>query len=420
LYRRIPLSMLTAGFILASAIHDDEQRLLLGPGMTLSNGLIAGLDKRGIRDVVVAEKDWRRLTAFNAQGKARKALPGRTSVQVPLQTEGSQELDQESADWATGEIVASDDPFFGHVRKHGVASYTRENMDAMIEHYDKSVDYVGSLLSRLNDGEAVAAEALQEVTRESLQRATEDLDLFACMGINPSETNEISAHSMNTATLAMAIGATLGLAAQTLTDLGTGCLVHDAGMLQLDENVFKSNEYLNAGDFVEVAKHPVVATDMLYRNMQRVPLGVRMIVYQMHERCDGSGYPRGRTAESLHPLAKIAAVADVYVALVSKRPHRPALLPYFAVAKMLEDVKAGLFDPQVVRALLQTISLFPLGSIVELSDGRVAKIVRTNGPAYDRPIVETWARTALSAPPELIDLVARQDLKICKPLTTLR
>lgn len=411
--------MLTAGFILSSAVHADDQRLLLAPGVALSREFISGLGKRGISDVIVAEKDWRRLNAFKAQGKARNALPGRESIQVPFHTDGSRRLDQEPADWTTGAIVPSDDPFSEQVRRHGAESYSRENMDSMLEHYDRSVDYVGAMLNRLKDGESVAAEALQTVTQESLQRASEDLDLFTCMGINPSETNEISAHSMNTAILAMAIGATLGQDSQTLTDLGTGCLVHDAGMLKLDENVFKSNEYLNAGDFVEVAKHPVVATDMLYRNMQRVPLGVRMIVYQMHERCNGSGYPRGRTAESLHPLAKIAAVADVYVALVSRRPHRPAMLPYFAMIKMLEDVKAGLFDPQVVRALLQTISLFPLGSIVELSDGRVAKVVRTNGPAYDRPIVETWARTALSAPPELIDLVARQDLKICKPLTTL-
>ena len=75
MYRRIPLSTLTPGFILASPVHDDQQRLLLGPGLAVGHELIAGLDKRGIHDVVVAEKDWRRLTAFNAQGKARKALP---------------------------------------------------------------------------------------------------------------------------------------------------------------------------------------------------------------------------------------------------------------------------------------------------------------------------------------------------------
>jgi HD-GYP domain-containing protein (c-di-GMP phosphodiesterase class II) len=420
LYRRIPISMLTAGFVLTSAVHDDDRRLLLAPGVSLSHEFILSLGKRGVRDVVVAEKDWRRLNAFTAQGNARAALPGRAAIQVPFHTDGSLSLDRQSADWRAGAIVAADDPFTEQVRKHGSQSYSRDDIAAMLEHYDRSVEFVGATLNRLKDGESVAAEALQATTQESLLRASDDLDLFTCMGINPSETTEISAHSMNTAILAMAIGATLGQDAQTLVELGVGCLVHDVGMLKVDRKLYTSKEYLDSRDFVEVAKHPIVAADMLHRNLQQVPLGVRMIVYQMHERCDGSGYPRGRTSESIHPLAKIAAVADVYVALVSKRPHRPAMLPYFAVTKMLEDVKAGLFDPQVVRALLQTISLFPLGSIVELNDGRVAKTVRSNGPAYDRPIVEAWARTALNAPPELIDLGARQDLKICKPLTSLR
>jgi HD-GYP domain-containing protein (c-di-GMP phosphodiesterase class II) len=420
LYRRIPISMLSAGFVLSSAVHDDARRLLLAPGVSLSQDFILSLGKRGVHDVVVAEKDWRRLNAFTSQGKARAALPGRVGIQVPFHTDGSLSLDRQSADWTAGAIVAAADPFTEQVRKHGSESYSRDNVVAMLEHYDRSVEFINATLNKLKVGESVNAQALQTTTQESLRRASDDFDLFTCMGINPGETSEISAHSMNTAILAMAIGAKLGQDAQTLADLGLGCLVHDVGMLKVERTLYTSKEYLDPRDFVEVAKHPVVATDMLYKNMQQVPLSVRMVVYQMHERCDGSGYPRGRTSESIHPLAKIAAVADVYVALVSKRPHRPAMLPYFAMTKMLEDVKAGLFDSQVVRALLQTVSLFPLGSLVELNDGRVAKTVRSNGPAYDRPIVEAWERKALNAPPELIDLGARQELKICKPLTSLR
>ena len=70
------------------------------------------------------------------------------------------------------------------------------------------------------------------------------------------------------------------------------------------------------------------------------------------------------------------------MALVSPRPHRPALLPYHAITKMLLDVKEGLFDSTVVRGLLHTVSLFPIGSFVELSDGRVGKTIF--GRSYTR------------------------------------
>lgn len=196
-------------------------------------------------------------------------------------------------------------------------------------------------------------------------------------------------------------------------------MVHDAGMLHVDEKLYNSPDVLDPIAFLDITKHVVISTDLLFKKMERVPVGVRMVVYQMHERCDGSGYPRGWTAERIHPLAKISAVADAYVALVSPRPHRHAMLPYFAMEKMLEDVKTGLYDPTVVRALLHTISLFPIGSYCELNDGRVAKVFRSNGLAYDQPIVEAWQRPNLSVEPMVVDLT-EEEVKVGKPLTSLR
>ena len=190
-------------------------------------------------------------------------------------------------------------------------------------------------------------------------------------------------------------------------------------MLHVDESLYHSKEVLDPVAFLDITKHPVIAADMLYQRMEQVPVGVRMVVYQMHERCNGSGYPRGRTGDRIHPLAKISAVADAYVALVSARPHRHAMLPYFAMKKMLEDVKAGLFDATVVRALLHTVSLFPIGSYCELNNGGVAKVIRSNGSAYDRPIVEAWKQSHFSAEPEVVDLT-EEDVKIVKPLTSRR
>lgn len=420
MYRRIPLSMLSEGFILASAVHDDSLRMLLGAGVEITTVLMTALYKRGVRDVVVAEKDWQRLTAFSSIGRARKAAPRHSAVQSDLHLQSTLLLDDEVADYTAGDIVPSEEPFSDRVQRKGAVSYVREDMDCMVEHHQQSVEQVRGLLEQLNQNQSVSGEAVQAITEAALKRAEHDLDLFVCMGINPNEQSDAHAHAANVATLAVALGVTLGQDEAVLRDLGAGCLVHNAGMTHIDPRVALSPEFLSERDFVEITKHPVIATDMLYNNMSRVPLGVRMIVYQMHERCDGSGYPRGRTAESIHPLAKIAAVADAYVALVSKRPYRPAMLPYYAMAKMLEDVKAGLYDATAVRALLHTVSLFPIGSYSELSDGRVAKTIRANGPAYDRPIVEAWDRARLKDAPAVLDLTDEASPRVVKPLAFLR
>jgi HD-GYP domain-containing protein (c-di-GMP phosphodiesterase class II) len=144
-----------------------------------------------------------------------------------------------------------------------------------------------------------------------------------------------------------------------------------------------------------------------------------MVAYQMHERCDGSGYPRGCQGGRIHELAKVAAVADVFVALVCPRPHRPGIVPYHAVKKILLDTKDGLFDVKAVRALLKTVSLFPIGSYVALNDGRVGRVVRASGDFYDRPIVEVWRRDDPYHNRSLVDLSQQEELHISSTLAQL-
>jgi HD-GYP domain-containing protein (c-di-GMP phosphodiesterase class II) len=137
-----------------------------------------------------------------------------------------------------------------------------------------------------------------------------------------------------------------------------------------------------------------------------------MVVYQMHERANGSGYPRGRQANQIHDLAKIAAVADVFVALTSERPHRPGMMPYYALERILRGVKDGLYDAAVVRALLKTVSLFPVGSFVSLTDGRTGKVVRANGEHYARPVVLAWDDADSIGTQAVVDLSKDDDVSV--------
>ena len=144
-----------------------------------------------------------------------------------------------------------------------------------------------------------------------------------------------------------------------------------------------------------------------------------MVAYQIHERCNGHGYPRRRQGDQIHELAKIAAVADVYVALVSPRPHRPALMPHHALRHILYGVKSGVFDRRAVRALVKTISLFPIGSYLQLQDGRVGRVLRSNPHAPARPVIEMWADDRWQAPPTIVDLAVTPDAVVERPLPSL-
>lgn len=418
MYKSAPLALLEVGTVLRSPIHDSQHRLLLGPGITITKDFLLELHRRGVRTVAMDEYDWTRLTAFSSKGRARNALPHRASAQTQWNREATTDLDLALDEPNFNVVIPSDNPYFQHIQPRGATRYEEAQIQRVLSTHRESTDHLQRLMQQLADGQTVSAEAVHQISHDFLIQAAADMDLFVCMGINPVDSNSIFAHSTNVATLAVALGATLGLDVESLRDLGTGCLVHDAGMLHIRNEVHLSQSVLSEVEFAEITRHPIIAADMLYKRMERVPLGVRMVVYQMHERCNGSGYPRGWTGDRIHPLAKISAVADAYVALVSERPHRPAMLPYHAMAKMLQDVKAGLFDSTVVRALLHTVSLFPIGSYVELENGMVGKVIRANGPAYDQPIVEARWRHRRLDDPQIIDLT-QDKLKVVKALTSL-
>lgn len=80
MYKSVPLEMLPEGVVLASPIYNEQQKLLLGAGVEIQQDFMVGLDRRGVRTVVVAEKDWLRLEAFSSKGKAKNALPHRELI----------------------------------------------------------------------------------------------------------------------------------------------------------------------------------------------------------------------------------------------------------------------------------------------------------------------------------------------------
>ena len=267
----------------------------------------------------------------------------------------------------------------------------------------------------MGDGLPPDMKAISSVTEDSLLQIATDLDLFVALGINPKERKYPSRHSLQSATLAMAVGTVHGLTQPEIVELGIGCLVHDVGMIELQNNFFKDKSTFSANDKLLIAKHPTYTFDLLQK-VHNIPKASIMVAYQIHERCNGMGYPRGRHGNQIHHLAKIGMLADVYIALISDRPHRSGMLPYKAIEQILHQTRQGQFDPHSVRSLLQTLSLFPIGSFVKLNDGNPAKVMRTNRENYSMPVVEVWEMQSDNYDPHLVNLGEEKSLKIIEPL----
>lgn len=252
----------------------------------------------------------------------------------------------------------------------------------------------------------IDADILDEIGQESIDQLSVDMDLFIKASIEPQLSEAASEHCVRVAQLAVAVGAVAGHTREELRWLAMGCLVSRCCATESARELSEEPRRLTEVEFAEIKRTPGRVFDML--STIDFPLVARTVAYQIHERWNGTGYPRRKAGNQIHVLARVAGVCDAYVSLSSPRPHRPAYSLYAAVVQILADARAGLFDPQTIRHFLRTVSLYPIGAYVRLSTGQIGRVVRTSPDAYDRPSVEIVGES----PHRIIALTESPDVQV--------
>jgi HD-GYP domain-containing protein (c-di-GMP phosphodiesterase class II) len=345
-----------------------------------------------------------------------EAPPVKPAVVCQAESRFTRGLDASiEAGWGA-ELPSHGPAFLRQIVRHGAAPVSSRLALQFTAQTNRSADQLSSFFDCLQLGKDSDLGVVEQVCREALMQAIADLDQLVLSGINAAADSYPNRHSLSSAILAMAMGINLGYDQRTLASLGIGCVLHDLGMLGIDPAVFWHDRVVSLEEHLAIARHPVAVFDLLQPHWNRVPAAARMVAYQIHERCDGSGYPRGRAGSQITELSQVAAVADAFVAMVSPRLHRPSMVPYCAMETMLKLSQRGLFGQRFVRALLETVSLFPLGSFVALSDDRVGRVVRSNGPAYDRPVIELTGASPQQDELPIVDLSQTTGLKVVRAL----
>ena len=188
-------------------------------------------------------------------------------------------------------------------------------------------------------------------------------------------------------------------------------LIMDCGMMAVPVETLAQAGPLSIADRQTIEGHGRQGADLAVACLaESAPLAEAIATH--HERLDGTGYPLGLKAESLKPLSRMLAVADTYAALSAARPHRPAYDSRAALTEVLLLAEDGRLDRDFGE-YLSHLSFYPVGSVVELTDGRVG-IVAANHPnrmdpkSPTRPVVAVLAEAdgTLLSRPEHVDLTA--------------
>lgn len=195
-------------------------------------------------------------------------------------------------------------------------------------------------------------------------------------------------HSVNTTIIALILGIASDYPEQKLIELGMGVLMHDIGKVKIPEQILNKKSPLTEDEFEEIKRHTTYGFDILRKNNDLSLLSAH-VAFQHQEKWDGTGYPRGLKGNEIHEYGRLAAVADVYEALTSKRVYRNAIEPYQAYEYIVAHAGTH-FEPRILEIFKKHIAVYPTGSGVRLSNGQRGNVVKQNPAFPNRPYVRVF------------------------------
>ena len=217
-------------------------------------------------------------------------------------------------------------------------------------------------------------------------------------------------HVVETAIYAIIIAVQLKMPQNRIVELTVAAILHKIGFLRIPPQLYTENRTLTPKELKTFKSHPVVA----YRILKEAgfPITVCVGVLEHHEREDGSGYPRGLVSENISIFGKILSVACSFEAAVGKRKNG------YGINSVLDVVRNTnkQYSDVVLKSLLFSISIFPIGTFVQLSDKRIGQVLDINPENLSYPVVLIYGGMSKKGEVQIVN-TSPKGVTIRKPLT---
>lgn len=201
-------------------------------------------------------------------------------------------------------------------------------------------------------------------------------------------------NAVSVAIVSVKIGEGLRYESAKLEQVALAGLLHDLGMFVLPDSLVYKTGTLTEEELQYVREHPQQGA-RLFKEVEEAYPWVGRVILQEHERWGGSGYPNQLTGDQIDEMALIIGLADVFDALMSSRPYRSGVSPHRAIRALLVDGKT-VFPYHLLKALVDQLSIYPLGTTVRLNTGETGVVSQLNRQYPLRPILQV-SQQAVSA-----------------------
>jgi HD-GYP domain-containing protein (c-di-GMP phosphodiesterase class II) len=273
---------------------------------------------------------------------------------------------------------------------------------AKICHQSKQA--VISMFQEARMGKAVDVGGAQKMVEEITDSVSRNPGALISLARLKTVDDYTYMHSVAVCAMMVALSKQLGQDAEQTRLAGMAGLMHDLGKAMMPMEVLNKPGKLTDAEFAIIKTHPVEGHRLLLTG-QNVDAVVLDVCLHHHEKTDGSGYPKGLKDSDISVFAKMGAVCDVYDAITSNRPYKVGWDPAESLRKMAEWSN-GHFDGKIFQAFVKSLGIYPIGSLVRLTSGRLGVVIDQTGKSLTMPVVKVFFSTKsnLRIMPVIIDL----------------
>ena len=359
----INIGALREGITYTSDLMVDNTFLLLPKTAEMTEDLIKALRQWGFEDILV---------------------DGSISLGGDIGVNKNDEPEEESTKEKIGENLkkAIEDS-----KNTAVGNSDQARMELVHSVYEEYMNYIESVFTHYATHKEIDQEELSDTVQELCIFIKEHRRYILRVNatIESENRNFLIIHTMRTTVLCLAIALQLHLPLSKMIELGITSILHEIGMLRLPPQLYMTSKKLSVREKAQISKHTLLGYTII--KDLNFGLSIQLGVLEHHEKENGTGYPRRLTGDKISSNAKIIAVACTYEAISSPRSYKDEKSTFDALLEMLQN-KEHVYDGSVIKALLYTVSLYPIGTFVYLSNRKVAEVIDTNPDNPKTPIVQ--------------------------------
>jgi len=368
--KKIPLQQLKKGMYVLSIFTKNTDLRIKSEGYILKNASIEQLKKSHVTDV---EIDLSKTKKDESEEIITKAIETAPTINEP--NEPTVSLDNE--------------------------------MKKAKKLYNNAKVLQKKLLADITENKVIDTEAVQESTNAIVDSIFRNQDALSCMSRLRIKDDYLVEHSLNVSILMTIFCKHLKIERNIMEQLALGAFLHDVGKVHVPDNILNKPGRFTDEEYQTMKQHVEFGVKILKEtpNISDIAMAV---VSEHHERIDGKGYPQQLSADKISQYGRMIAIVDSYDAMTAERIYKAGMHPIKAF-KILINESPNSYDNELVEQFIQCLGVYPIGTLVKLTSGKIGLISQLNKNKPLQPFVRTFYNIRLK------QVVAMEEIDLSKP-----